>query len=881
MLSPLVALLLAADPALPQEPVQIHADEIVFEKEPGVSRAVGHAVLTTQGLLLHAPALTDDKRKGLVTVEGPLLAVDGMDALIARRALVHPATGEIEFLDFELHEKQQLSPAALAAAQTPEQARALGNDYAVVRGRRLVRVGPGHYRIDRVDLTTCQCTGDCRRAWSMAAKSADVVAGERAWLFWPALQIADVPLPVLRPPVLYLPLSDRRTGFLLPHVAWQVQNGFIVDEPFFLTLGRSYDLTLSAGYVFGASESGIPPPPMPAISTPGYGPGIAGVMGPRASAEFRYAPTPDTEGRLFASVLDDFNHDLPATLPARENPALADPSQDPSLDPFRRGLRESLHFWHLQGDEGPWGDRADVSLVSDARLTSQLTTDILYSSIPATRSAADAFYRGRDWFLSADAAYLQDFQGYFSGWNLHQELFGPGSPATMETLPRLQADLADEKLGPLPVWLSLSSMAAREGPLGPAYDRITLGPPTLPAPAGIGSLSISPWQFGRAAADKLDLFPTLDWPILANRFVTASLRASWREDFWYFESNPDPGGPSPGQEGQRGYPLLDAQLGSRLSRSFSGGWSHAIEPGVEARYIPAIETSGVIPPLWLVPATGLGGVPCRPPQPCILDHATGLPIASALPLPYDELDFAPGLGAAPTSGLPANGGVVLGTLPTSLSQGLLHIDQRLRGPGVTAQFDLGEYLDLAGAEASYGLLQSTWGPFHLNGYTLFSNQPVPCPPPFCTRATAEVRRLEQATGDLGWSDPRGDQVSLLFYRIVAAGSAVANAPADALFAPPLAATDPRWALPDVSQATAAGTVKVWDGISVHAGVSWLVTAQEPVQVTAGAGYRSPQKCINLDGTVVLQPPLPGQPLGFAAFFITFDLGDLGGGGGAL
>ena len=840
-----LALLLAADPGLPAAPVQIHADQMTFEKEPGVSRAVGHVVVTTQGLVLHVQSLTDDTRLGRITLEGPLFGVDGTNLIVARRGVLDTATGELVLLDFELHEKERVSPAALAAAQTLEQVRALGADYVTVRGRKLVRLGPAHYRIESVDLTSCQCSGACRPAWALGAKTADVIAGQRAWLYWPEIEIGGVPIPLLRPPALYVPLSDRRTGFLLPHLAWQAQNGLILDEPFFLTLGRSADLTASAGYVFGASELGA---------------GINGVRGPRGSLELRYAPDTSTEGRLFVSVLDDFNHDF-----------------DGQNDGFVRGPRESLHYWHLQGDDGPWGDRADVSLVSDARLTGQLTTDILYASIPATRSAADAYYRGKDWLVSADAVYLQDFQGYFSPWNIHQELFGQGSPATMQTTPRLQADLADRELGPLPVWLSLESTAAREGTLGPAYDRVTLGPSlgpgTLPA-LGPGSLPTSPWQFGRAAVDKVDALPTLTWPALTSRFVTASVQAAWREDLWYFESNPEPGGASSDQTGQRGYPLLDARVGTRLARSFGPAWSHSIEPEAEARYIPTIETSGTVPALWMVPGCWQPGVPC------ILDHATGLPIASMLPLPYDELDFAPGLGTAPGSAVP--GTVAAGTLPTNLAQGVLHVDQRLRGPGVAARLDLGEYFDAQGAEATYGLLQSSWGAFHLNCYALFSNQPVPCPnapgASFCSPATAAVRRLEQASADGGWGDARGDSVSLTFYRMIAAGSAAVNAPLDALFAPPLAANDPRWALPDISQVTAGGTVRIWDGVSAHAGASYLVTADLPVQLTAGAGYRAPQGCLALDGTFVLQPPGAGQPLGVAAFFVTFDLGEIGGGG---
>jgi hypothetical protein len=494
-----------------------------------------------------------------------------------------------------------------------------------------------------------------------------------------------------------------------------------------------------------------------------------------------------------------------------------------------------------------------------------MTTDILYASIPATRSAADAFWRGNDWLVALDAVFFQDFQGYFSDTNIHELLFGPGSPATLATAPRLQADFDDRKLGPVPVWFSLQSSMAREAALGPAYDQVTLGPQP---PMGPGLLPVSPSQPGRAAVDHLDLFPSLTLPLNFGRFATASVKASWREDLWSFESNPSPSGADLGQSGQRGYPLLDADLGTKLSRSWSSGWSHSIASEIEARYLPAIETSGLVPPLWLIPAGGT-----------VFDHATGLAFARAIPLPYDELDFAPGYGGPPPITPNRLGTIQLGTLPTGFAQGALHIDQRLRGPpgsNVQARLDIGEYVDEGGFEASYGLLQSTFGQFHANGYTLFSNQPTPCPG--CTAATADVRRLEEATADVGWGDPRGDGANVTFVRALAAGSAILNSPVDALFAPPLQSDDLRWTLPDVSQAAVNANVRIWDGLFVHAGMTYLVPAATPIQILAGAGYHSAQNCLVLDGNLVLQPPQSGSPLAVTAFFVTFDLGEIGGGG---
>ncbi len=854
MTTALLALLLHAAPLLPAEPIHVAADRMAYGQ--GFARATGHVTVTGPGFILHAPALTEDTTRRRLDIEGPLFAVDGQNLLLARRGTVDLDRATVELFQIHLFQKELVSAEELAAARTAAEAQKLGANRILVTADHLVRLGPGRYRLTGVELTSCKCTGEgrCTPAWSMASRRADVEAGQGAWLAWPAFRIADAGLPLLRPPALYLPLADRRTGFLLPHFAWQVQNGAILDEPFFLTLGPSYDLTLSAGYVTGQQEL------IPASSAAGAplvpgGIGIGGVHGPRASAEFRYAPAPDLVGRLFGSVLDDENHDWIATPSGK-------------YQGYVRGPRASLHYYQVQGDEGRFGDRLDLSLVSDARLTSQLTTDILFASIPATRSAALGFWRGDDLLLSADAVYYQDFQGYFSPENVHQELFGPGAPATLATAPRLEANVPDRRLGPF--WLSVSSEATHEGALGQPYDRITEGPLPFTSP-DLALAPFSPWQPGRAPADRLDVVPALRWPVDLGRFATASLQASFREDLWSFEDDTQPGGTSLGQSGQRGYPILDGELGTRLSRTWESGWSHVIEPELLVRAIPSIEASGLVPPLWMAPSNGF-----------VFDHATGLPIATFLPLPYDEIDFAPGYGATPATGAP--GMLVRGVLPEGFAQAELHVDQRLRGPGFSGRLDFGEYVDLLGPEGTFGLIKSTFGPFHANAYALIANRTLPCPN--CNAGESEFRRLEEASGDAGWGDTRGDNVSVSFARALAAGSLRLDSPLDALFAPPLPAGDPLWALPDLTQVMAAGTAQIADGFAVHGGVTYLFASGAPIQILAGTGWKSSQGCLALDANLVFQPffqpAVSGQPptaptFGLAAFFVTFDLGELGGG----
>ena len=834
----------SASAAAAPEPIEIQADRVLYEGGGKTARAQGHVVVRTQGILLRAPSLTEDLERKSLAIDGPLFAIDGGNVLVAQRAALEP-NGRLILLGVELAQKLEWDPAKLVSATSSAEALSSGKNLLVIFADRIERTGPAHYLVDGLSLTPCEVQAGCTAAWSLSAPHGDVVGGERAILDWPLFRADGVP--VLPLPALYVPLAHRQTGFLLPHFAWQAQNGLITDEPFFLTLGQSYDLTLSAGYVTGQSELGL---------------GAFGVQGPRAGVEFRYAPSPGTSGRLYLMALDDLHHDF-ASEP------IGNTRQSVSF-PFQRGPRASLHDWHLQDLDDRDGDRLDVSLVSDATLTGQLTTDILYASVPGTRSAATAFHRGDDWLASLDAVVFQDFQGAFSPTNVHEELFGPGSPRTLASTPRLDLQLLDQPLGATPLHGSLDASLARFAALGGTYDLITLGPPV----AGPSGPPVSPFLPGRAPVDRADLHPEVDLPI-AGRLATAELSAAWREDLWLFEAppvGPDLTGPNAGPEGERGYPILDAKAGTELSRTFADHWTHAVEPRAELRAIPWIGEAGTVPPLVMTPLVPMGFT-----SPFVLDHATGYPIASTLPLPYDELDFAAGLPAS----LPgAPGSLAFGPLPPALWQGKLDVDQRLDGPGGHAELDLGEYFDLAGPESAFGFGNAEFGHWHGDAYAIYSSRPAPCAG--CTPAAARLRRLSEAGADLGVSDSRGDTLGGSFVRAVAAGSPRLSAPADALFAPQLAANDPRWALPDVSQATVSANVQITSAVAAHGGFTYLLPAELPIQIMAGAGYHSPQGCWGLDANLVLQPTIeptgPSGPLGLAAFFVTFDLGPLGGGG---
>ena len=659
----------------------LRADEMRQDNATQRAVAEGHVVARMGSLILHCPRLDYDGKTRQMVLSGPIFAIDAKNVLIARRAEVDLETEGVTLYGVRLVQKTAVSPETLARAETVEQALHSGRTIAVVTGEEVVRRGPGHYSMRDLSMSPCDCPdpgGACVPDWAVRAPSADVHAGEYTLLDVPTIRVHDVPVLVL--PILYMPLAKRRTGFLLPHLSWQHQNGFLIDEPFFLTLGDSYDLTATLGYITGA----------PQIASGGFGPGANGVKGVRTSLEFRYAPDPETYGRFFTTLLNDENSDF-----------VAAPGQTPS-DPngyiaYRRGLRGSLHETQDQYFADGSGDHLDINLVTDARLTSQLTTDILYATVPATRSSASAFYRQSDFLVTGQALVFQDFYGAFGSDNVHRLLFGSGSPRTLAELPVINLDVAELPLGRSPFHFDLQTSFASFFTPGSPYDLInvsqsSLANPVVPPAPGASTL----YYQGRPGMLRLDALPSLAVDVPRNAYVNGSLRLSLRGDLWLFESAPVSTtltGPQLGQFGARGYPIIDLQLGTEISRTFGEGSArlrHTIDPLLDLRAIPVQGLAGTVAPLWLSPGTP------------IQDHYTGSTIGYSQPLVYDQIDAAAGLSYPGKPGSTAS--IAASSSPAGLAQGDLHLLQTLHAPrgDQFVSLDVGEYFDDSGFEATYG-----------------------------------------------------------------------------------------------------------------------------------------------------------------------------------
>jgi LPS-assembly protein len=402
-----------------------------------------------------------------------------------------------------------------------------------VAARSLERDSKGRILAEDLKLTPCDCgaTPD----WEVSATRANIEPGERALLTMPVIRVRGMPVMVL--PALYIPLSSRRSGLLFPRPSYSRQSGFGVEAPLFITLGESYDVTLTPGFRFGQAER-EPPLGQPAAR--------AGPRGPRLSGELRYTPSTGTSGRLFLGGLNDLHRDIEAG-----------PDGVPSFRDRPRGLRGELSWRHATESSSGLRAVADVSLVSDGFYLSDAAVDVLRDAPPYLRSQGHLAYRGADLVGLVSSKWYQDLAASASP---SRALLGAEAPATTQRLPALMV---------------LVPRARRVGPLRAGIDVVAVRYQPV-APFG---------RLGGKGADppltRLNVHPTVELPIGNEGPVLGGLLAGARGDV--------DSGPPHGSGRARANAYAGAYASTELSRVFGDGEGavrHAVSPRFELRLAP-------------------------------------------------------------------------------------------------------------------------------------------------------------------------------------------------------------------------------------------------------------------------------------------------------
>ncbi|WNG37057.1 LPS assembly protein LptD [Archangium violaceum] len=559
------------------EQATLTGDKAVVEGRVG--RASGHALLRSGTSVLRADEMTYDFDKRVAVASGNVLLVSNGLAGFADRLTVDLSTREVSAEGGTFFQKEGVTPQALVDLASREDATAreltqTGSNAFSFTTRRFRLLEDNAYQVEPASFTaSCGCDV-FDRSWRITASSAKLTPGDRASFTSPTLRVFDVP--ILWVPWISLPLQNRQSGLLMPEWAASGLSGFQLDLPLFLTLGRSYDLTISPGYAFGAEPR-----------NPGEG--LLGTKGPRLAAEFRYAPAPGVDGRLWLRLIQDLQLERNPL-----NPLVLVPEAQ------QRGLRGWGLFEHRQELGNGFHARADVTLYSDGFLFADTTSaggfGRSYYYIPST---ATLYHRNEDHYAGLALAYRQDIRW---GYPLLGEATLPPPtaptdplllgnsvrPPLFQELPTLRYAIPTVPLfGPLTgsVQVELSRLSPLGGLLG---DEGTDGVfwPLLPDADGTqGNGRFDPGE--RQARSRLDVMPRVNATFDLGGMLRVTPYLAVRESLYLYEETRE--------TRNRVYGMAGLLLNSELSRVFGTGASairHSIMPSVELRAVPRVFGEG-------------------------------------------------------------------------------------------------------------------------------------------------------------------------------------------------------------------------------------------------------------------------------------------------
>jgi LPS-assembly protein len=235
-------------------PLDITAERIDYLQEQEIYEADGSVVVKQGTLRLTADHMTIQALPGVLIATGHVRLTDPKADLAAERL--------------------ELNVNTEAGVVTHGQVY-LKSSNTSVEGRLLQRFSEDHYRVKEGRFTNCDAQEGETPAWRFQFKDLDLNAGDNVAFTGGWLCVNDVP--VIPIPTLTYPLSNRRSGFLIPTVGYDNRFGTHLQESFYWAINPSQDLTISPSYYSGL----------------GYG----------SDLEYRYALDRKSKGQWFVSYL--------------------------------------------------------------------------------------------------------------------------------------------------------------------------------------------------------------------------------------------------------------------------------------------------------------------------------------------------------------------------------------------------------------------------------------------------------------------------------------------------------------------------------------------------------------------------------------------------
>ena len=379
------------------EPVNIVADLVSYDKPTGVYNAAGNVEVTWGDQKLTADRVELNDQTQNARAEGNVLLTKGADSL------------ECEYLEINLETQVgQIKDGKLFYKE--------GN--VRLSGTNLQKVGEEHYILENGDLTTCD--GE-RPPWKISYKKADVTVEGWAKVKDATFKIKNVP--VLYTPYLIFPAKTKRqTGFMVPSFGYSSSEGAVLNNEFFWAISESTDATFYLD--------------------------LAGSKGPGIGSEYRYVTSENGFGRLYGYYANESSSYQRDEYDEDGGAGMLDRGQD----------RWNLVY---EGQENVTDDlffRSRIDLVSDKQYYADYGYQTVKRTADSIESTAflTNHWNKQGFSLVGDIEYNKELEEDYQ----KQDFAGnptQGEPDPVNRYPQILLTGLPRLLGPTPLFFALDS----------------------------------------------------------------------------------------------------------------------------------------------------------------------------------------------------------------------------------------------------------------------------------------------------------------------------------------------------------------------------------------------------------------------------------------
>ncbi len=500
----------------PGVPVEIIADNQTRQslKVGSLYTLDGNAVIHYRSYIVHADHITYNSGTGDIVGRGHMMIDGGPDDehFTATHGTLNVKKDTGDFFDVVGTIGVERTPRGRMVFMAP-------NPFAIT-GKEVRQLGKRQYQVIHGTMTSCRLPKPDWRILAENIRMEQGVASTRdAWF-----ELFHVPL-VYLPYVTHAVDAQRSSGILLPYFGDDTTRGFIVGEGFYLTLGRSADLTMATQYW---SKRGFAPNGM--FRYRGLGRNFANVR--------------------FQSLLDHGMLEFPkGQPPIRVNQGGVDVAADGRYDftPHTRGVVDaeylSSYVYRLVFQE-------NFAVAIDSEVKSQIF----------------ATHQDHDMWASLRMGRYQDFQSSTI----------PGDEVRILHLPQIDFEAADHSLGDSRLtWNFTGSAGALSRYDYPSFRTTAEVPrvdfyPRLSMPLHFGG-----WTFRPHAALRETWYGKSQYPTTLEQIPVVRTAGIARTDVETgFDLRP---------------PALERDFSAPWLRRLTGGdLRHVIEPAIEYRYVTGI-----------------------------------------------------------------------------------------------------------------------------------------------------------------------------------------------------------------------------------------------------------------------------------------------------